>query len=91
MRNLTKDHAWQIAKKLNARIQTARHHDIAIIEYGGRRIAQFGIRRGKMGLSHNYIASQIFLSRLEALELARCRHDLAWWLAVARAKGMIDT
>jgi hypothetical protein len=43
---LTKDHAEAIAKKLKAKVRPGRSHDIAVIEYGDRRIAQFSIRRG---------------------------------------------
>ena len=43
---LTKDHAEKIAKKLKATIRPAKVHDIAVIEYDGNRITQFGIRRG---------------------------------------------
>jgi hypothetical protein len=43
---LTKDHAKAIAKKLKAKVRPGRSHDIAVIEYGDQRIAQYSFLRG---------------------------------------------
>ena len=47
MGKITKGDATQIAKKLKARIyKSGKAHDLACIEYEGKEIASFGIRRG---------------------------------------------
>jgi len=43
---LTKDHAETIVKKLKAKVRPGTSHDIAVMEYGDQRIAQYSIRRG---------------------------------------------
>jgi hypothetical protein len=65
---LTKDDAEAIAKKLEASLKDGTKHQLAIIEYDGKRIAQFGIRRGsRRDQGHDHISSAIHVRPREAL------------------------
>jgi hypothetical protein len=69
---ITKDHAAKIAAKLHAAIRPGGSHDIAIIEFEGKRIAQFGIRRGsRRDAGHDRIPASIYVTTRSALDLAR--------------------
>jgi hypothetical protein len=87
---ITKDHAAKITAKLHATIRKDGNHDIAVIEYEGKRIAQFGIRRGsRCDASHDHIPASIYVSTRSALDLARCPMSYAQWIEVLREKGLI--
>ena len=68
---LTKDHAEKIAAKLKARMRSGAKHELAVFEYEGRIIAQFGIRRGsRKDQVHDFIPNSIHLNRRDTLALA---------------------
>lgn len=72
-KSFTQLDARSIAKKLDATITNAKAHDRAIIHYDGRRVADFGIRRGSRELSHDFLPKQLELTRKQTLELSRCQ------------------
>ena len=87
---ITKDHAVKIAAKLRATFRQGANHDIAVIEYEGRRVAQFGIRRGsRHDAGHDHIPASIYVSARAALDLARCPMSYEQWIEVLREKGWI--
>ena len=87
---ITKDHAARIAAKLRATIRQGGNHDIAVIEHQGKRIAQFGIRRGsRRDAGHDHVPASIYVSTRPALDLARCPMSYEQWIAVLRDKGLI--
>lgn len=91
-RIITKEHAIQIARKLGAQLRPGRRkaHDLYAVYHEGRRIAQFGIRRGsEKDKGHGHIPSQVFLSPHNALRLALCSMSAEDWLQVLRDRGMI--
>jgi hypothetical protein len=60
---ITKDHAAKIAARLRATIWPGGIHDIAVIEFEGKRIAQFRIRRGsRRDAGHDHIPASISAS-----------------------------
>ncbi len=88
---LTKDHAEKIAKKLNATIRPAKAHDIAVIEYDGKRITLFGIRRGsRKNQGHDHIQGSLHLKSHDALDLAICTLSYEGWIKIMKEKGLID-
>ena len=72
MKSLTQDDAYTIAHKLGATIEKRRRHDWAIVEYMGRVVAQYGIRRASREKNHDHIPEQLKISRSEARGLADC-------------------
>ncbi|MDG3007774.1 hypothetical protein [Paludisphaera mucosa] len=90
MARITKAEALKIAKKLEAVIKPGGAHDLAQIHHEGKRIAQFGIRRGSnQDAPHEYIAGQINLSKPECDKMARCLVSRDDWIAQMKAKGHI--
>jgi len=88
---LTKDHALLIAKKLDAEIRTKSAHDIAVIKHKGKRIAQFGIRRGSnRNQSHNHIPNSVHLSPRDTMLLAQCTISADEWIDIMKRKGFIE-
>ncbi|SRR6266404_1358033 len=88
---LTKDHAIFIAKKLNAEIRSKSAHDIAVITYGGKRIAQFGIRRGSnKNQGHNHIPNGVHMTAHDTLLLAQCTISADEWFEMMKRKGFIE-
>ena len=88
---LTKDHAIFIAKKLNAEIRSKSAHDIAVITYGGKRIAQFGIRRGSnKNQGHNHIPNGVHMTAHDTLLLAQCSISADQWFEMMKQKGLIE-
>jgi hypothetical protein len=84
--------AVKIADKLNAKINTKTgNHDIAKIYYGDKLIASFGIRRGsRKDLGHDYIPSQLYISKNQARQLGMCPMSAAEYFVVIGEKGMLD-
>ena len=72
---LTKDHANAIAKKLKGDIRPGSKHDLAVIEYASKRIAQFGIRRGSLHVGPR-----------DAMLLAQCPMSFEEWIARMQEK-----
>src|SRR5437016_7994580 len=88
---LTKDHAEEIAKKLKARMHAGSKHDLAILEYEGKVIAQFGIRRGsRKDQGHDFIPGRIHLNRRDTLSLAQCSISYEDWIERMKDKGVIS-
>ena len=88
---LTREDAEKITTKLEAIIRHKKSHDLAVIEYQGKRIAQFGIRRGsRKDQGHDHIPTSIHVSPHEALLLAQCPMSLGEWIAKMRDKGFIS-
>ena len=88
---LTKDHAEKIASKLKARMRSGGKHDIAVFEYEGRIIAQFGIRRGsRKDQGHDFIPGSIHLTRRDTLALAECAFSYDDWIQRMKDKGVIS-
>jgi hypothetical protein len=87
---ITKDHAVKIAAKLHATFRPGGNHDIDIIEHEGKRIAQFGIRRGsRRDAGHDHVPASIYVSARSALDLARCPMSYEQWIEVLREKDLI--
>lgn len=88
---LTKDHAYAIAKKLGAEIESASGaHDYAIIYHEGKFVAKFGIRRGSSrNQSHAHIPKDISVGPHFAMELAVCTKSQGDWVKQAKNKGLI--
>jgi hypothetical protein len=90
MAQITKEHAENIAKKLEAVIESGKLHDLAKIYHEKRKVAQFGIRRGsKRDMPHAYIAEQLHVTKAQCLDLARCPLSRAEWIAILETKGVI--
>ena len=88
---LTKDHAERIAAKLKARRHPGAKHEIAVFEYEGRIIAQFGIRRGsRKDQGHDFIPGRIHLNRRDTLALAECTLSYDDWIQRMKDKGVIS-
>ena len=91
MGRITKPEAQVIARKLEATIVPGGAHDLAQISSQGRPIAQFVIRRGSnRDAPHDYIASQIHLSKRECEAMARCLIGRKEWIAIMKDKGLIE-
>lgn len=87
---LTKEHADAIARKLKATIKPGSAHDLAVIEYNGRRIAQFGIRRGSnKDQGHDHLPGSLHLSAHDTMGLARCPLSFEEWIERMKKKGLI--
>ena len=88
---LTKDDAISIAKKLDAEISTRRRaHDLALVYYGEKLVATFGIRRGSSrNLPHAHISRDLFVSPHFAMLLASCSKSREDWIKEMQRKGLI--
>jgi hypothetical protein len=90
MQNLNRDHADKIAKKLKARKHQGSAHEIAVIEYDGKYITEFGLRRGsKKDQGHGHVPASIYLSLRDALALAQCSLSYEDWVQRMKDKGVI--
>ena len=92
MSNITKEHALNIARKLNAEIVKRKNkaHDMAYIYYRGKVIALFGIRRGSSkNLGHDHIPGQIYLSPHNTRLLGECPYQKRDWLNNMKDKCLI--
>jgi hypothetical protein len=87
--SLTTSHAEQIAAKLGITPKKGRKHERVYIRWAGRIIASYGLRRGSRELSHDYVAEQIFITRRQALDLARCPLSRDDYFELLRIKGHI--
>jgi hypothetical protein len=87
---LTKEHAEAIAAKFKAKIKPGSAHDVAIVEHNGKRVAQFGIRRGSnKDQGHDHIPTNLHMSPRDTMELARCGITVDEWITRMRQKGLI--
>ena len=85
---ILKKEAEQIAKKLEAIVETGGNHDIASVWAGGKLIGTFGIRRSRKA-GHPYIPRQIYVSETEALRLASCTMTYDDYVDVLRGKNLL--
>ena len=89
---LTREDAEKITAKLKATIRHKTRHDLAVVEYEGKRITQFGVRRGsRKDQGHDHIPTSLHVSSHEALLLAQCPMSLDDWVAKMKDKGFITT
>lgn len=91
-RQITKEMALAIAKKLGATCKTKKNspHDLWVIYHNGQRIAQFGIRRAsKKDKGHDFIPGQIFIGPARTKLLAQCEVSKEEWLTELAEKGII--
>lgn len=78
---ITTSDAHAIAKKLKAKYEDARRpHTLAIVYYQGKRITQFGIRRGSKDQGHGHIPGAIFLSPRDTRLFADCSISYEEWV-----------
>lgn len=100
MSDITKDLALDIVKKLSRAPSKQDHkdfsikyskgsnHDLYKLYYGKVWIGQFGIVRGSnKNARHNWIPGQIFVSRGQAYDLAKCPLSLDSYLDILVEAG----
>ena len=87
MANITKVLAIAIAKKLNAEFIKKKRHDIAMIYYQGRLVAQFGIRRGSKNSGHDHGPNQIYVQSRQARLLGECPLSREDWISIMSDLG----
>ena len=88
---LNRQHAEKIAEKLGAEIRRKkRAHDLAIVSIDGKRIVQFGIRRGSnKDLGHDHLPHNLHLNAHNTLRLAQCDISREEWVEMMSRKGLI--
>lgn len=87
---LNKDDAEAISRKLRAEIRAGRKHDLAVIKYDNKTVAQFGIRRGsRRDQGHDHVSGQIHVTRAQAILLARCPMSFEDWVKLMKEKQLI--
>lgn len=87
---ISQTEAKDIAKKLGAKVKSGRAHDLAEVNYKGKRVAQFGIRRGSREQSHSYVPRQLYISGPQARDLAACPMSADDYFNVLIEKGLIQ-
>ena len=86
---INQKHAREFAKKLDAQIRSGRAHDIAEINYKGKRVGQFGIRWGSRDQSHSYVPKQLYISLAQTEDLAACPMSAEEYFKVLAKKGLL--
>ena len=88
---ITKELALAIAKKLQATMDTRpKVHDIAVIEYNGKMIARFGIRRGsRKDAGHDHIPTDLHVTPRDARLLGQCPLSREDWIKIMSEKGSL--
>jgi hypothetical protein len=87
---VTKDHAEKIASKLKGRKRAGGKHEIVVIEYDGKVIAQFGIRHGsRKDQGHDFVPGRLHLNVRDTLSLAECTFSYDAWIQRMKDKGVI--
>jgi hypothetical protein len=103
MPQLNKDDAWEIEKKLRRKAPKAPgrekfsisqfeggSHTWVVVDYRGRRLAEFGIKRGsRRDAGHGWIPDQLHLSPHEASELAQCPLTVDEYINLMVQRGFI--
>ena len=89
MKPFTRDDAYDIALKLGARIEKRTNHDWVIVEYGGRVVAQYGIRRASREASHLHIPPQLYISPHNTRKLADCEFSKEWYFSSLQEQGRL--
>jgi len=89
---ITKEFAKEIAKKLNAQIDSSSAaHDLASVFHEATLVAQFGIRRSpRKDAGHDHIPRDLFVSARFAKELAWCPKSRQDWIDEMIAQGVIE-
>ncbi len=92
-RQITKELAEKIAKKLKARlISSAGPHDMMGVYHGDRLIKRFSLRRGsEKDKGHDHVQKDIGVSTRFAKELAICTKSREQWVELMIRKGEIET
>jgi hypothetical protein len=91
-RNITKEMALKIAKKLETRDITRKNdaHDICGVFLGDRLIAHFGIRRGSnKEAGHDHVSRDLNVSAGFAKQLGACTKYRDDYLAHLRERGLL--
>ncbi len=89
-RQITKQHAIAIAKKLKAVIREEKAHSYADIFHNERLIAWFGIRRGSRNeLGHDHIPRDLHINPHQARLLAACPLIREQWLKILGEKNLL--
>lgn len=87
---LTKQHAKEIARKLEAIIGTSKAHTIASIYVEGILVASFGIRHGsRRDQGHDHIPKDIHFSPNKTRKLAECKITREEWIKELQERGLI--
>lgn len=88
---ITKTDAQDIARKLEAKIQTGGAHNIAAIWVDDVLVAKFGIRHGsRRDQSHQHIPKDIHFSPNKTKQLAQCTISRDQWIQSMKEQGFID-
>lgn len=88
--SFSKQDALKIVEKLDARInKKTNRHDRALIEYDGKIILGFGIRRSSKEKGHDFLPSQLKIRRAEVKELISCSLDKNGYFDLLRDQGTI--
>jgi len=93
MPEITKDHAREIARKLDATLDNSRsrNHDWMVIEYEGQEVASFGIRRGsRRDAGHDYVAKALHVGPNFARQIAQCNKERQDWIDLMIQEGEIE-
>ena len=91
--HITKDHATEIARKLDATADNSRSrkHDWMVIEYNGQEVASFGIRRGsRRDAGHDYVAKALHVGPHFARQIAQCTKYREDWIDLMIQQGEIE-
>jgi hypothetical protein len=94
---ITRQHADQIARKLEAREEAgrkksggAREHISFVVSHEGVEIAWFGVRRGSnKEQPHGHIPKDLSLSTHQCRRLADCTIDREGYIEILRQKGLL--
>lgn len=85
----SREDGQKIAKKLSATMEAGRRHDLVVIRYQGKRVAQYGLRRGSGELSHSYIPRQLYVSQSQCRALSDCPMSADEYFALLKQKGLV--
>jgi hypothetical protein len=90
-RQITKQHAVAIAKKLKAEIRQEKAHSYADIFHNQKLIAWFGIRRGSSKESgHDHVPRDLHVNPHQARLLAACPLTREQWLKILEEKDLLN-
>ncbi len=87
---LNQTHAEKIAKKLSAASGDNTRHGFVEIEYNGKVLFSYGIRRASKAKGHDYIPKQIKVSMRQARNLANCPMSKKAYFEHLRSEGYIE-
>ena len=88
---IDKEVTLKIVKKLKAKIdKKRRNHDRALVYHDEKLIADFGIRRGRKGLSHRHVPDELSCKVAFALKLATCKKTKEDWLKIAKESDQVS-